>query len=182
MFILILSSCSSNKMSSLAELPRITKTEAQVKLKELSTGLEVYYDDMKGFTLCRCHYAIDENIVIVPYVLVYNDYSVSLCYHVLYSGREPLHFDTLYIKTPEGVKYFKYKDVSILYGHVAVEEYHGKMSNEVYETLKIAVNSGYAKLRLEGQQMSERELTRNELIGFDKVFSIYEYFNSVKVY
>ena len=76
-----------------------------MKLAELSTGLEVRYDDMKGFTLCRCSYDVDENIILVPYVLVYDkDFSVSLGYHIMHDGAEPLHFDTMYVKTSDGAK------------------------------------------------------------------------------
>lgn len=172
--------CSNNKTSLQAELPKITQIEAQAKLEELSEGLGVYYDDMKEFTLCRAHYGVND-IEIVPCVFIHDDYSVSLYYHVMYSGHDPLHFDTLYIKTFDGVKTFKYKNVSILYGHVIVEEYKGKMPKEVYETLKTAVRTGYAKIRLEGRQMEERELTQDEFDDYEKVFLIYEYFNSVKV-
>lgn len=182
----ILAGCGSKKAKQVEPvkppIPKITRAEADAKLKELSAGLEVYYDDMKGFTIVRCRYDLDNSSVIVPYVVVYdNDYSITLRYHILYSGREPLHFDTLYIKTTEGVKSFEYKNVSILYGYGVVEEYNGDMSNEIYDVLKTAVNSGYAKIRLEGRQKDERELTQDELANFAKVFSIYEYFNSVKV-
>ena len=160
---------------------QMTGEEVWEKLDELSVGLETMYDDMKGFTLYRCRYNTDENVNIVPYVLVYDDYSVSLRYHVLYSGREPLHFDTLYIKTNAGVKKEKYKDVSILYGYNVVEEFNGAMSKEVYDTLKEAIAEGHAKIRLEGWQMEERNLTLEELEEFKKVFSIYEFLNGVKV-
>ena len=179
-FVLILSGCGNNKTAQQVQLPKITRQEAQAKLEELSEGLEVHYDDMKEFTLCRAHYGVND-IEIVPCVFVHDDYSVSLYYHVLYSGHEPLHFDTLYIKTFDCVKTFKYKNVSILYGNVIVEEYKGKMPKEVYETLKTAVRTGYAKIRLEGHQMEERELTQDEFDDYEKVFLIYEYFSNVKV-
>lgn len=175
--------CSKNvyNESKQSRLPQITGEEAWEKLDELSVGLETMYDDMKGFTLYRCRYNTDERINIVPYVLVYDDYSVSLRYHVLYSGREPLHFDTLYIKTIEGVNQFKYKDVSIIYGYNVVEEFNGAMGKEAYDTLKKAISEGQAKIRLEGRQMAERNLTVEELKSFEKVFSIYEFLNGVKV-
>ena len=191
-FVLILSGCGNNKTAQQVQLPKITRQEAQAKLEELSEGLEVHYDDMKEFTLCRAHYGVND-IEIVPCVFVHDDYSVSLYYHVLYSGHEPLHFDTLYIKTFDCVKTFKYKNVSILpyiifpiiilvLNHVFFcEEYKGKMPKEVYETLKTAVRTGYAKIRLEGHQMEERELTQDEFDDYEKVFLIYEYFSNVKV-
>lgn len=163
---------------------KITLAEAQTKLEMLSSGLEIYHDDMKGFTLCRCHYsvAVDEMIAIVPCVIVYDkDYSVSLRQHVLYCGREPLHFDTLYIKTSEGVNHFKLKNVSILYGRSIVEEFNGTMDKAIYDKLKVAVSEGYARIRLEGRQMYERDLSLDELENFTKVFDIYEFFNSVQV-
>ena len=170
-----------NDESKQSRMPQVTSEEAKAKLAELSVGLETVYDDMKGFTLYRCRYDTDENINIVPCVLVNDDYSASLYYHVLYSGREPLHFDTLYIKTNAGVKKEKYKDVSILYGYNVVEEFNGAMSKEVYDTLKEAIADGRAKIRLEGRQMEERNLTLEELEEFKKVFSIYEFLNGVKV-
>ena len=163
-------------------IPKITRATAQEKVLALSEGLEVYHDDMKEFTLCRCRYDSDEDIVIVPYVVLSDDnYSVTLNYHILYSGREPLHFDTMYIKTSEGVKHFKYKNVSVLYGYNVIEEYNGIMSNEVYDVLKQAVNTGYGKIRLEGRQMEERDLKQKELDDFAKVFKIYEFFRNAKV-
>lgn len=175
--------CSKNvhDESEQSRMPQITREEAKEKLAELSVGLETTYDDMKGFTLYRCNYNTDENINIIPYVLVYDDYSVSLRYHVLYSGREPLHFDTLYVKTNEGVEKEKYKAVSILYGYNVVEEFNGAMSEKVYDTLKEAIAEGHAKIRLEGRQMEERDLTVEELKEFKKVFSIYEFLNGVNV-
>lgn len=179
MFLMIICAACGNKKSAPV---KITPDEAKIKLAELSTGLEVHYDDMKGFTLCRCSYDVDESIIIVPYVLVYDkDFSVSLGYHIMHDGAEPLHFDTMYIKTSDGVKKFKYKNVSILYGHRIIEEYHGDMDSEVYKTFKQAITDGYAKIRLEGRQMDERELSQNELAEFKKVFALYEFFKNVKV-
>lgn len=176
--IIVCAACGNKKSAPV----KITPSEAKTKLAELSTGLEVHYDDMKGFTLCRCRYDVDESIIIVPYVLVYDkDFSVSLGYHIMHDGAEPLHFDTMYVKTLDGVKKFKYKNVSILYGYRIIEEYHGDMDSEVYKTFKQAINDGYAKIRLEGRQMDERELSQPELVEFKKVFDIYEFFNSVKV-
>ena len=180
-FVIVVGCGNKNKQSTTQLIPEITKAEAKVKLDEMSKGLDVYYDDMKGFTICRCNYATDYSSVIVPAVIVLDDFKVSLVYHVLYSGREPLRFDTLYVKTVDGVKSFKFDKVSTLYGHVVVEEYKGNMSDEVYKTLKTAVSAGYAKIRLEGRQMDERELTQEELSEYAKVFSIYEFFSNVKV-
>lgn len=120
MFVMLVCAACGNKKSAPI---KITLDEAKIKLAELSTGLEVHYDDMKGFTLCRCHYDVDENISIVPYVLVYDkDFSVSLGYHIMHNGAEPLHFDTMYVKTSEGVKKFEYKNVSILYNGINLTE------------------------------------------------------------
>ena len=69
----------------------------------------------------------------------------------------------------------------MIYGHRIIEEYVGDMPVEVYKVFKQAINDGYAKVRLEGRQMDERELSQNELTEFNKVFAIYEFFNSVKV-
>ena len=179
MLLVIISAACGNKKSTLV---KIAPDEAKIKLAELSTGLEVHYDDMKGYTLCRCHYDVDKNIIIAPYVLVYDkDFSVSLGYHIMHDGAEPLHFDTMYVKTSEGVKHFKYKNVSILYGYHIIEEYHGAMDSEVYATFKKAIDEGHAKIRLEGRQMDERELSQKELSDMAKVFAIYEFFNSVDI-
>lgn len=186
-FVVILVGCGNKKSNSEYEsvkptIPKITRLMAQEKLLELSDGLDIYHDDIKEFTLCRCHYNTDEMIFIIPYVVLSDDdYSVSLLYHVLYSGNEPLHFDTLYIKTNEGVKKFKHDNVTILYGYNVVEEFNGVMNKEVYDTLKKAVSECYAKIRIEGRQIVERNLTVKELKDFEKVFAIYEYFSNVEV-
>lgn len=85
------------------------------------------------------------------------------------------------VKTSEGAKHFKYKNDSIIYGYRIIEEYNGAMDNEVYNTFKQAISEGYAKIRLEGRQMDERELSQKELSDMAKVFAIYEFFNNVKV-
>lgn len=165
-------------------IPKITREEAQLKLAELSTGLNVRVDDMKEVTFCHCpiNHDIHPQIHIIPFVVVDKDYNVSLRQDILYVGRVALYFDKLYIKTLDGVQTFRYeKTVKSFDGGYVGEEYAGLMTGELYQKLQAAINEGGAKFRIEGREFAERELTQKELSDMAKIFSIYEYFNNVKV-
>lgn len=160
--------------------PKITVTEAQTKLAELSAGLDVRADDMKEVTFYRSRVNIDlrPSIWIIPYVVVDQNFKAVLFQDILYVGNEPLYFDKLYVKTSNGVETFYYEKVVKSY---AGEEYDGIMTDALYKKLQAAVNDGGAKFRLEGRTFGERELTKEEIANMDKVFKIYELLKSVDV-
>ncbi|MBR3747395.1 MAG: hypothetical protein IKN27_10605, partial [Selenomonadaceae bacterium] len=164
--------------------PTITVADAQTKLAELSTGLDVRGDDMKEVTFYRCPIDSDSRppIWIIPYVVADKNFNAALRQDILYVGRETLYFDKLYIKTSSGVETFQYPKTvkSVNRGYVG-EEYDGLMSNELYRKLQTAVSEGGAKFRFEGRSFAERELTPKEIANMDKVFKIYELLNSVDV-
>lgn len=164
--------------------PKITIAEAKTKLAELSQGLDVRVDDMKEVTFYRCHINHDLHppIWIVPYVAVDKNFKATLYQDILYVGREMLYFDKLCVKTSSGVETFHYEKTvkSVNSGYVG-EEYNGQMTAPLYKKLQSAISEGYVKFRLEGRTFGERELTQEELLNFQKVFSIYEFLESVKV-
>ena len=187
--IILLVGCGSEKAaekstSSEPPIKTITRAEADEKLKQLSTVLDVRYDDMKEVTFCRCPINDDIHppIYIIPYVVVDKEYHVSLRQDILYVGREVLDFDKLYIKTPGGVDIFHYEKTvkSFDKGYVG-EEYVGQMTGGLYQKLKTAIKEGGAKFRLEGRTFGERELTEEELVDMEELFSVYEFFKGVKV-
>lgn len=164
--------------------PSISRSAAQVKLDELSAGLNVRYDDMKEITFCHCpiNYDVHPGICIIPYVVIDKNYDVSLRQDILYVGREPLRFDKLYIKTSSGVEIFRYEEtIKSVDGGYFGEEYVGLMGDNLHKKLQTAINEGGAKFRLEGRTFAERELTQKELSDMAKVFALYEFFKSVKV-
>ena len=181
---MILVGCGNEKMNSespvIPPTPTITRAEANAKLEKLATVLDVQFDDMKEVTFCRCPIDIDmrPSIWIIPYVAIDKNYNAILYQDILYVGNEPLYFDRLYIKTNSGVEKFQYENVIKSY---AGEEYNGLMEDALYKRLQEAIKEGFAKFRLEGRTFGERELTEEELSDMEELFSIYEYFNSVKV-
>ena len=187
--LLILAGCSNEKTAEQfapAEPPikTITRLEANATLAELSSGLNVRVDDMKEVTFCHCpiNHDIHPSIYIIPYVVVDKGYQVSLRQDILYVGREVLYFDTLYIKTSDGVDTFRYEEtVKSLNGGYYGEEYVDRMTDALYQKLQTAIKEGGAKFRFEGRQLAERNLTRKELSDMMKVFAIYEFFKEVKV-
>lgn len=162
------------------QIKTITYSEATEKLKQLSSTLDVHFDDMKEIMMCRCNLDIEihPHIWIIPYVVVDKNFNVALCQYILYLGNEPLYFKKLYVKTSSGVETFRYNDV--IKGS-AGEEYDGILQDALYEKLKEAVNTGQAKFRLEGRTFGERELTQKELSDMATVFALYEFFKNVKI-
>ena len=173
------------KLASVAPpIKKITRAEAGAKLNELSAGLNVRVVDMKEVTFCHCpiNYDIRPSIAIIPFVVIEKDYTVSLRQDILYVGREALYFDTLYIKTSEGVETFRYeKTIKSFDGGYVGEEYVGLMTGGLYQKLQTAIKEGTAKFRFEGRSFAERELTGKELSDISKVFAIYEFFKGVEV-
>lgn len=161
-------------------IPIVTQAEAKAKLTELADGLDYRYDDMKEKYYYRCNADMDvrPRIWLIPYVTVDKNYNVFLGQDIVYLGKEPLHFQTLYVKTKKGVESFAYKDVIRSYGG---EEYMGEMTYDVYRKLKEGVADRYIKIRLEGRTFGDRELTAQEIADFAKVFAVYEYFCNVKI-
>ena len=161
--------------------PKITVAEAQTKLTELSTGLDVRADDMKEVTFYRCHINHDLHppIWIIPYVVVDKDFNATLRQDILYVGRETLYFDKLYIKTSSGVETFQYPKTikSVGRGYVG-EEYDGLMPAELCWKLQEAVTDGGAKFRFEGRTFGEREFTAAEISEMTKVFALYEFLST----
>ena len=164
-------------------LPKITSEVAESKIMELETELDVQYDGMKRLTYYSCPIYLGRKICVAPYVSVADsDYSVNLFCHVVYSGREQIDFDTLYVKTAGEVKTFYFSDVYRIY-HAGRhgDEYNGVMPANLYVTLKKVVDVGSARIRLEGIAYEERDLLPKEIEHMKKVFAIYELLNNVDV-
>ena len=160
--------------------PKVPANVIKEKLKEVSSGLNVRVDDMKEVTyyICPTDYDAHPSIWIIPYVIVDKNFNASLRQGILYVGNEPLYFDTLYVKTSNGVETFQYLKVE---KNSAGERYEGLMSNELYQKLQAAISEGGAKFRFEGRSFAERELTPKEIEHMKKVFAIYELLNGVEV-
>lgn len=183
--IILLAGCGSEKTaekatSSEPPIKTITRAEASEKLKQLSTVLDVRYDDMKEVIFCRVPVDSDlhPSIWIIPYVAIDKNYNVELRHKILYVGNEPLFFDKLYVKTSGGVETFQYKGV--VKGS-AGEEYDGLLGYALYKKLQEGIKTGQAKFRLSGRTFGERELTEEELVDMEELFSVYEFFKSVKI-
>lgn len=160
--------------------PTVPVNVIREKLKEVSSGLNVRVDDMKEVTyyICPTDHDAHPSIWIIPYVIVDKNFNASLRQGILYVGNEPLYFDTLYVKTSNGVETFQYLKVE---KNSAGERYEGLMSNELYQKLQAAISEGGAKFRFEGRSFAERELTPKEIANMKKVFAIYELLTTVKV-
>lgn len=189
LLVIFITSCSGEKPAEKTALPTpqvktITRAEADTKLRELSAGLNVRFDDMKEVTFYHCpiDYDVRPPISIIPFVVVEKDYTASLRQDILYVGREVLYFDKLYIKTSDGVETFRYEKTvkSFDRGYVG-EEYVGLMTDSLYQKLQTAIKEGGAKFRFEGRSFAEREFTDKELSDMAKVFAIYELLKGVKV-
>lgn len=163
----------------------VTKAEVNEKLKSLSNGLEVQYDDMKELTYFRCHINLDNHphIFLIPYVVVDENYNFSLKNHILcVSTRnyEIIYFDTLYIKSSKGVENFKLDEKKI-HRSYAGEEFIDNMSKPIYDKISESIEGNNIKFRLEGRVYSERNLTDEEISQIRAVFSIYKYLSSINV-
>ncbi|MBR4382727.1 MAG: hypothetical protein IKP64_04130, partial [Selenomonadaceae bacterium] len=106
--------------------PKVPANVIKEKLKEVSSGLNVRVDDMKEVTyyICPTDYDAHPSIWIIPYVIVDKNFNASLRQGILYVGNEPLYFDTLYVKTSNGVETFQYLKVE---KNSAGERYEGLM-------------------------------------------------------
>ena len=156
-------------------VPEITVAEAKSKLQQLSRGLDVNYDDMTEQTYCQINIP-NHVLFFLPYVAITKDFDVKLGLQIFSISREPFFFDTLYIKSANRTTNFtisKYRKSS----------YNEWLREDIYQSLKEAVDSGYLKFRVTGNNeiAGERKLTAKELSDMDAVFSIYEYFSKVKV-
>lgn len=160
--------------------PTVPVNVIREKLKELSAGLDVHFDDMKEITYYHCPIDSDihPSIWIAPYVAVDKNYEPALFQGILYVGNEPLYFDTLYIKTSKGVESFQYPKAE---KSTAGEKYNGLMTDALYKKLQSVIDEGGAKFRLSGKTFGEREFTSKEIANMKKVFAIYELLNTVKV-
>lgn len=164
--------------------PVVSVNVIREKLKELSAGLEVRFDDMKEVTYYQCPRYDDDyqTIWISPYVVVDKDYKASLHQALGYVGRRILRFDKLYVKTSSGVETFQYpKTVSSFSGRYVGEEYNGLMTPALHKKLQSVIDEGGAKFRFEGNSFAEREFEPREIADMKKVFAIYELLNTVKV-
>lgn len=149
-------------------------------LGRMSLRLEKSYDDMKELTYYFAPVGEDMRVVVTPYVVVDKNYNPTLCEHLQYFGSHIIRFDTLYVKSASQVSSFSYSGAeTVSYNS---EGYSGVMKNEVYLALKAAVESGYARVRMEGKAgTEEKELSQKEIEGIKAVFEIYEYLGSMKV-
>lgn len=184
--IILLTGCGINKSTeSLAETPNkieVTVAEVDSKLKELSVGLSKDYDDMEELMYYRAPIGEDMSICVTPYVVVDKNYQPTLMEHLQYFGSHIIKFDTLYIKSADQVSKFHYENKNATAVSYKSEGYGGIMSNEVYDALKSAVESGYVRVRMEGNAgLEEKELSEKEIAGIKAVFEIYEYLNQIKV-
>ena len=184
--IFLLVGCGSNKSNESTEKTpanvkvEVTAAEAQAKLKKLSGGLTKDYDDMKELTYYRAPVGEDMRVIVEPYVVVDKDYYPTLIEHLQYFGSHVIKFDTLYIKSADKFSEFHYKDTFVV--SYKSEAYGGVMSNEVYDALKSACESGYVRVRMEGNAgLEEKELSKKEIDGIKAVFAIYEYLSQIKV-
>lgn len=174
----------SAKTESPPENPKMEVTAAEVdaKLKELSVGLSKDYDDMEELTYYRAPIGEDMSVCVMPYVIVDKNYQPTLMEHLQYFGSHIIKFDTLYIKSADQVSKFRYENKNVTVPSNKSEGYGGIMSNEVYDALKAAVESGYVRVRMEGNAgLEEKELSEKEIAGIKAVFEIYEYLNQIKV-
>ncbi|MBO4401664.1 MAG: hypothetical protein J5809_07445 [Selenomonadaceae bacterium] len=170
---MIISGCMSAKQVSKKSIAiEVTPSEAQAKLKEMSRGLVVYYDDMKDAIICRVDANLNDVLLFVPRVEINNQFEPELYLQIFHTSRRSLYFDKLYIRSANGTAEFKVSTGN---------EYNGLMSREIYQSLKDGVMSEYIKIRIAGRDMDERELTAEEIAQIDKVFTIYEYLSKVKV-
>jgi len=156
-------------------VPEITVAAANAKLQQLSSGLDVHYDDMTEQTYCKINLP-DHVLFFAPYVTLDKNFNAELGLQIFSISREPFFFDTLYIKSADKVTHFtisKYRKSS----------YNEWLRKDIYQSLKEAVDSGYLKFRVTGNGSiaGERELTAKEIEDIDAVFSIYEYFSKVNV-
>lgn len=163
----------------------VTKAEVDEGLKNLSVGLDVQYDDMKEVTYYRCK--INQNIYpqmfLLPYVVVDNNYNVTLKNHILcVSTRnyEIIYFNKLYIKSNSGVESFELNEGNIVRSY-AGEEYIEDMDYQIYKKLSESIEGNNVKIRLEGRLRAERDLTPDEIKQIKAVFTIYEYLSNIMV-
>ena len=157
----------------------VTALDVDAKLKELSVGLSKDYDDMEELTYYRAPIGEDMSVLVMPYVVVDKNYQPTLMEHLQYFGSHIIKFDTLYIKSADKVSKFRYGNKNVTVPSNKSEGYGGIMSNEVYDALKAAVESGYVRVRMEGNAgIEEKELSEKEIAGIKAVFAIYEYLNT----
>lgn len=160
--------------------PTVPVNVIREKLQELSSGLDVHFDDINEITYYHCPIDSDlhPSIWLAPYVAVDKNFQAELFQGILYVGNEPLYFDTLYLKTTSGVDTFQYRKTE---KNLAGENYNGLMTEPLYIKLESAINEGGAKFRLSGRTYAERELTPKEIANMKKVFAIYELLSTVTI-
>lgn len=151
--------------------PEITTSYAKAKLHDLSQGLDVRYDDMKDAVICRCNAELDDKLFFIPRVELDNQFKPKLYLQAFHISSSLSYFNKLYVRSAN-------KTLNL---DANTNEYNSAMSIDVYEVLEDGVASGYIKVRLEGRDMDERELTSEEITQIANVLKIYDYFSKVKV-
>lgn len=154
-------------------VPEITVAEAELQLQTLSNELDVRYDDMLEVTFYSCRSAGRSSLYFIPYVSINKQFKPNLGLQIFSVSNYPLFFDKLYIKTADNLYIFNLG--------ARKSSYNELLRKDIYKSIKEAVDSGYLKFRITGNDIGERELTAGELEGVDAVLSIYEYFSKVKV-
>ena len=154
-------------------VPEITIAEAELQLQIFSRELDVRYDDMQEVTFYSCRNAGRSPLYFIPYVSIDKQYKPKLLLQIFSISKSPLYFDKLYIKTGKKVYTFNLG--------ARKSDYNGKMSWEIYQSLKEGIETGYIKFRVTGNDLGEREMTAGEIEGIEEVFAIYEYFSKIKV-
>ena len=196
MFILILtlflSGCDNEKIQTYttekeieqaAIKPKISKNEIEERLRILSSGLLLEYDDMKNIRYYSCPYTYENSIQLLPYVAIDDDYNVQLFDRPIYIGDSWIFFNNIYIKFGEELYKNSYNDSNrktyVGEGYVT-ESYDVLMSNEFYDVLNNAINSN-SKIRFEGKKSKDKILSDDEKISIKKVFNVYDLFKNIEI-
>lgn len=162
----------------------LPKTEVEKELMRLAEGLDVKYDNMKEITYYYCPQDYDIGIKLLPYLIVDKNYGVTIFDCPVCHGDEWLFFDTVYIKYDGHLyknSYDKSKRQSQVGRRSVTELYSVPLSGDWYKILHDACNYQNVKIRFSGKFDVDKFLDDKEIKNIKKVFTIYEFLDSVNV-
>lgn len=127
----------------------ISSVEVENKLKVLSEGLNVKYDNIKDIRYYQCPIIYEIGIYLFPYVAVDKDYNIKLFDLPFVFGDEWIFFDEIYLKANNKLyknSYKNYKRNTEPSGKYITESYNVEMNPEWYKALNESLNVSHIKI------------------------------------
>jgi len=162
--------------------PTMSKAEKDAKITELSKGLEVTKDDMRGiiFYSVPTKSVRNRTIWVAPYIARIDEKNhITLFDNTIYHGDNWIFYQTIFLRTANDRYRISYQKFTahqeVLTGDGVVETYNIPMTEEAESTWRKALTSPSIRIRFTGENGSqERDLTTEEIQLIKRLFDLYD--------